>query len=532
MRIRHATIIALVIGLVATAATTVFAAPDPDRFPGDTAIYTQRAAEVSANVLFIIDNSAAAANIAAGSAYDPSVTYTGDNLYLENAVYEADNQGDFPTTPVLTDIYNLACASTTSKDMIIDTLTSVGTYSASGSTTAPNIKKGKCDLAPKGATYAIGNYLNYLTETPPQPERVWELDSDGVTKLWFEVARKHFSLIWAPPSSGPTDGDGNPLWVESSEPAVLEKPIEDYAWKAWNFYTVEGLPQIELIYNAIRLVTGGYRFAGVNFGAMEYGANNKGGQIVFPISPLTDPDTFDDFLAAIPQDPSSDLLSSSTARPATGTFMDAIAYFQGEDFPIIQKTNPYPSPITLRCQPNFIIYITNGMNNENLGSSDFAYFEAMRIPIYDDQGNKVNEIGAQCGDVDQDGAEESGRGRPGPRAASAPTRRLPPTNWPRSSAPCSTTSCVKPTPASSLRSSRRARKTACAADAASTSASSSRPSRRCGAATSRNTSSTPTGMFWRSTPTATRWPGTRPVRVRSGAPTRTSTMSKRAASVS
>ena len=384
------------------------AAPDPDRYPGDTAIYTQRAAEVSANVLFVIDNSAAAANIAAGSAYDPSVTYTGAGLYLENGVYAADNQGDFPTTPVLTDVYNFSCADTTAKNMVIDTLTAVGTYSASGTATAPNIKKGKCDIAPKGATYAIGNYLNYLTDTPPQAERVWELNSDGVTKMWYEVARKHFSLLWLPPSSNPTDANGNSYWTTSSQPATLEKPIEDYAWQPWHFYSVQGLPQTELIYNAIRLVTGGYRFAGVNFGAMEYGANNKGGQLVFPISTLTDDTTYDNFLAAIPQDPATDLLSSNTARPATGTFMDAIAYFKGEDFPIISKTNPYPSPITLRCQPNFIIYITNGMNNENLGTSDFNFFTAMRIPEYDADGAVVGEIGAPCGDVDQDGSEESG----------------------------------------------------------------------------------------------------------------------------
>ena len=47
-----------------------------------------------------------------------------------------------------------------------------GTYSSSGTLEAPIIKKGVCGTAPKGETYALGRYLNYLNATPPDPPRV------------------------------------------------------------------------------------------------------------------------------------------------------------------------------------------------------------------------------------------------------------------------------------------------------------------------------------------------------------------------
>ena len=92
--IRIVTVISLLCALVFAA--SVSAAPAPDRHPGDTAIYTQRAADVAANVLFIIDNSGSAANVAAGTAYDMARDYNPTpRLFVPKAVYEADNQGDF-----------------------------------------------------------------------------------------------------------------------------------------------------------------------------------------------------------------------------------------------------------------------------------------------------------------------------------------------------------------------------------------------------------------------------------------------------
>jgi len=385
----------LALCLLLSGVTPALASPDPakiiDQYAGDTSIYTLRASDVPVNVLFLIDNSHSAANIASGEKFVPGGEYTPET-YAPDAVYMADQQGDFPLNSKVLDFYtDFTCATTlddgTTVESFVETsLETFGTYSATGTRDVPIIKSGACRTAPKGETYALGRYLNYLNAEPPNPPIV-EYRGD-----YYAAVKTHVSTFRNPPGSTL----GADLWE------LLATPPADLSivtpWRPFRFYNVTGLPQIELIHNAIRLVTGGYRKKGVKFGAMSFNDNNKGGKIIYPISDLSDDATFDAFMTALPQDPETDLLSSQTARPLLGTMLDALAYYKGVDtLPVGGDANGYDDPITIRCQPNFIILITNGLTNESMGSSDLTPLQGMRI--FDGDGN---EIGAPCGDVDED----------------------------------------------------------------------------------------------------------------------------------
>jgi len=389
------------LGLLLASTTLVLANPDPDKiidqYAGDTSIYTLRASEVPVNVLFLIDNSYSAKNIASGEVYNPTKDYF-PATYSNSAVYVADNQGDF-STEVLSDYSLLECDTVLDDgtdvgiDIVQGRLEEFGTYSASGTLEAPIIdNKDSCGTAPKGETYALGRYLNYLNATPPDPPRVRVGDS------YYSCKKTHVSTPFNSPLT--TFGLAD-YWTPISTPSDAADILD---WRMWALYPLTGMPQIELIHNAINLVAGGYREQ-VHFGAMQFNNNNKGGEIVYPISDLSDDADFRAFMDALPYDKDNDLIPSTTARPQLGTMMDALAYYQGADrFPMASADNPYDSPITIRCQPNFIILITNGMSNESsMNADDLRPMEAMRL--YDADGN---EIGAPCGDVDQDGDEMDG----------------------------------------------------------------------------------------------------------------------------
>lgn len=297
MKILNSLAIAFLLVMFQVPAT---ATAGPDQYIGDTAIYSGASTNLRPNVLLIIDNSNATLNSASGSPYDPNTTYTG--TYSSWAIYEADQQGDFTkivVTSASNALENLAC--TNNSNIVKNTLLSAGTYVGSGTTNNPNLKGGTgasagkavCDTAPKGATYAIGNFLNYTESV--------------------------------------TGGS----------------------------YT-----QQQAIYKAIDTVLSGARYA-VNFGAMVYGSNNKGGNVVFQISDLSVDADFNSFLSVLPGGtPGTAVLSSQTARPQAEALLDAGYYFKGEGLPISGQA-AMTSPITRTCDKNYIILITNGLSNKD-----------------------------------------------------------------------------------------------------------------------------------------------------------------------
>lgn len=295
-------------GFVLALAVVRLAIAAPDQYIGDTAIYSGATTTIRPNVLLIVDNSNATLNSASGQKYDPSIDYCAVHnscTYNGYSIYQADQQGDFSASkPVVTNatsaLENVAC--TNNNQIVKTTLLAAGTYVGSGTTNNPNLKAGTgsnngkvvCDTAPKGATYALGNFLNY--------------------------------------SKGPTGASGD--------------------------------SQRKVIYDAIETVVAGARYA-VNFGALVYGSNNKGGNIVSQVGDLSVDTNFNAFLSTLPGGtPGTEVLSSQTARPQGEALLDAGYYFRGLALPVSGQA-AMPSPITHTCDKNYIIMITNGLSNKD-----------------------------------------------------------------------------------------------------------------------------------------------------------------------
>lgn len=399
-----------------------------------------------------------------------------DYGYERTAVYKMDNQGEF-SIKVLTSYTQLeGCDQMKDDDgvaiwedpdatppvpynldtYIRDTLKDTGTYSAAGTPNSPGIKAAKNTCSDKeSGTYALGNYLNYLKTPAPNPPSVYVLDSSN-NKIWYTLNESHraasaaFSPAYDPAPTvltiykgvladvPPEKTASDPLWtLVTSMPDHISQEITAYSnslssltqteidakvekllafkykWKRRRFYTREGQPQIEIIFQSIANVVGGYRSGSIRFGAMEYAANNAGGEVLAPVAKLTTDDAYEDFLAKLPQKPMStakggDLLTSPTARPGAGAVRDALSYYMGEDtLTWAQKANPYAgqSPIEFYCQPNYLIYIANGATEESWNASDGKWFQDMTIPTYDEAGNVTGTVGAPCGNVDGDNHE-------------------------------------------------------------------------------------------------------------------------------
>lgn len=383
-----------------TIITTFFAAAlfsaaamaGPDQYIGDTAIYSGSSLSLQPNVLLLIDNSNATLNKASGTAYDPTHDYSGDGCasasggcYSKLSVYQAGTQGDYSHSSVVDNatgnlnpagtLPNITCNNNSS--IVTTTLLNAGTYSGSGTANYPNLKnsKGKavCDTAPKGTTYALGNFLNYTLLTPPP---VLVQASDGKD---YALIKSHTSTVADQPITGAN-------WATYWKLNGSHNPTTP-AWALGAIYDLGSDTQQKIIYDAIKTVVNGARSA-VRFGAMVYGSNNKGGNVIYEIKDLKADADFNAFLNTLPGGtPGTAVLSSQTARPMAEALYDAGDYFKGNSLTISGQA-AMTSPIQHSCDKNYIILVTNGLPN----------------------GENMNQLNSLVGDYDNDGLDAAAYG--------------------------------------------------------------------------------------------------------------------------
>lgn len=373
---------------------------------GDTLIYSATAAGVTPNVLLIIDNSKATLNTASGEKYLSGTVYE-NHGFQPWTIYKGDNQGDFSQVAVAqvsdsdTSLSNLTC--TANNDIIRTTLLASGTYSGSGTSMFPNIKNGGCDTAPKGAYYALGNYLNYLQtvaaapvevatpcDPPPRVKACKNMPTNYNNCGYFELITTHTAAV-NPAAVNSADA---PNWNQyATAPNGLPGAGDPPLWVSGTTYTMpvcetgpvpsEVKTQRQVVYEALETVLGGAR-GSVNFGAMTYGSNNSGGKVVYDMADLSGDTAFNAFLTAIPGPGATDgepVLSSNTGRPQAESLYDAGYYFGATYAPTeqgITNTSRIPEAIANDCGFNHIILITNGLSNgdgspklvDNIGDAD------------------------------------------------------------------------------------------------------------------------------------------------------------------
>lgn len=335
----------------------------PDQFLGDSAIYSAESVQLRPNVLFLVDNSNKAADLASGQKYDPNKVYPKDpvNGYEPWGVYAAGNQGEYSNAAnnliVNSPDKNLTGVScVTARDVLKVT----GTYSGSGTAAAPNIKstgnnKGSCETGPKGATHAIGNFLNYL-QTPPEGVVV---KGTGTNPKDYKLIKTHVASADNRPTSGAN-------WAQYWADAGTTGKGSDWVTGSNYDLSEASKSQSEIVFEALQNVVNSFS-GSINFGAAVFGNNNKGANIISGIADLGDSTVRQTFINKLPGSgnaAAAPLLSSETARPQGEGLLDSGYYFRGQRLPVSGQ-EASASPISKWCDNNYIILITNGLTNEN-----------------------------------------------------------------------------------------------------------------------------------------------------------------------
>jgi type IV pilus assembly protein PilY1 len=347
----------------------------PDQYLGDSAIYSAESVQLRPNVLFLVDNSNKAADLASGQKYDPTKTYPTQG-FASWGVYTAGQQGDFKANGLIntsadSGLTSIQCVA------VRNVLKETGTYAGSSSAAAPNLanNSGACVTDGKKAdTYAVGNYLNYLA-TPPEGVVV---KGTGANPKDYKLIQTHVAAADNRPTTG---ANWTQYWVDAG---TTGKGID---WVSGNSYvlTSSSKSQIQIVYEALANIVNSFHGT-INFGAAVYSQEgNKGGKVISAITDLSDSTARQTYLNKLPGSgnaAAAELLSSQTARPQAEALLDAGYYFRGQSMPV-SGHGGFSSPISKWCDNNYIIFITNGLSNK------------------DDDGN----LGSIVGDRDGDGRE-------------------------------------------------------------------------------------------------------------------------------
>ncbi len=124
--------------------------------------------------------------------------------------------------------------------------------------------------------------------------------------------------------------------------------------------------QRKIIHDSLALVVGNARYA-VNFGAVTYGSNQKGADVLADVASLSSDAAFNTFISAIPGPGENDgwpAIPSNSVRPLSSALYDAGYYF-GAQYGAVTIGRRIPNGVINQCGYNHIIVITNGLPNND-----------------------------------------------------------------------------------------------------------------------------------------------------------------------
>ena len=324
------------------------ASAEPDRFIGDTAIYSSSTEYLRPNVLFIIDNSAGMAQAGSREPYDPDHDYSYTGGYPRYQVLERKSStgGNTANYVQYIDDVNADVSCGTAQSA----LTQNGFY-------AGELKKndGSCSAAQPG-NYYLGNLLNYIDSTTP----TWAANhsysvGDKVQPTTLVTDSKGTPLTFEVVTSG-TSGASEPTWpTQPFDSNGVPVPVTD-GGVVWEFSGTI----LQMVQTTVNQVVAGARDS-VNFGIMVFGDSNKGGKVLEPVQEIDTtavdgPTHYTALTSAI----NNISLLNANSEPVNEALWDGGVYYSGGSDYIDTSNTSYSSPITKTCQKNYIIVLTTG----------------------------------------------------------------------------------------------------------------------------------------------------------------------------
>ena len=287
-------------------------------------------------------------------------------------------------------------------------------------------------------TYKSGNVTNryllvrsHLSETGNRPDKTpdpqaWTLVGAGnsdAPNFGAWVSGKCYVLPGDYCKQTPPNRDGcalllpNPLPAAGTAPtaplAVLAAAMPVAAMAAatllaldsWLTPQAEAVPppppgeatetQRKIIHDALSMVVSNARYA-VNFGAVTYGSNNHGAELLAHMASLNDDTAFNAFTSAIPGPGENDgwpVITSESVRPLSSALYDAGYYF-GAQFTDVRIGQRIPDAAVNQCGYNHIIVITNGLPNNDASN---PMPDTIRDADGDGYGDEASGGGADYG---------------------------------------------------------------------------------------------------------------------------------------
>lgn len=275
----------------------------PDRYIGDSAIYSGESVFMRPNVLFIFDNNSTMGNAAAtGDPYNPATTYAG--TYASWTVYKVVGPNYVSHIANATSaLANVTCAAARTALMGVQ-----GSYSAAAAEGLKN--DGTCGNGGSGLTY-LGNILNYNAAA-----------GSGSSDAQVRVIRSAVATISS--TFRNTVNMGLMTFGENKSGGRIVTAVTNMSES-----TVTG--------GSAATATAYTNFLAALPGT---GSTGSGGTYADGASPS---------VALIP----------GNGRPLAESLYDAGAYFKGV-YPVIYNQGSFASPIAYTCQKNYVIVLTNG----------------------------------------------------------------------------------------------------------------------------------------------------------------------------
>jgi type IV pilus assembly protein PilY1 len=312
----------------------------PDRYKGDTAIYSGTAVKLRPNVLFVVDTSKDMGQAGGGSPYDPAVTYPSQG-YSRNAIYKKINQTTYQS--YVNDV-NAATVCAAAKVLLLDT----GFYNKGLVKTS-----GACSTkSNEVADYYLGNLINKI-QAPVVATTTWTAGKvyalGDVVKSTSSTNTSTYRCIQAG-----TSGGTQPVWPTTAGFTVDDGTV------IWEITA----DLLEVVKQVLYQVSAPLR-NDVKMGVMSFGTNNHGGFLKAEIKKVATTDTggeanYTAFKTAVG---GMTFLATNSGQPVNETLWDAQLYFKGLNNSNLKfSTNTFsaPSPIEYTCQKNYVILLTTG----------------------------------------------------------------------------------------------------------------------------------------------------------------------------
>ena len=319
----------------------------PDRYKGDTAIYSGTAVKLRPNVLFVVDTSKDMGQAGGVEPYNASVIYPA-NGYVTNRIYKKINQGNFQDYhPAGVDINSAGyCAAAKT------TLNETGFYNK-----GLDKQTGECSNKSNDfADYYLGNLLNKLN-APVTVTPTW---TAGTVYAIGDVVKptSSSSIATFRCSVAGTSGASEPLWPTTAGSTVVDG-TDTLRWEI----TADLLTVVKAVLKQVSLPLR----TDIRMGLMTFGPNNSGGWIKAEVKGLATTDlngaaNHEAFKTAVD---GMSFLSTNVSQPVNETLWDAQLYFKGLNHSTAKFASGAarfnaPSPIEYTCQKNYVILLTTG----------------------------------------------------------------------------------------------------------------------------------------------------------------------------